>query len=178
MAGLRSRLRCLPAWALAVGAAFAAAAAPPPPASPGAPAPPPAPAAAPLPAILAEVPEVSPVALATALAAPDPARRPLVLDVRRDDEFAAGHVPGAVHIPHDRLAARLAELRGAEDREVVVYCRSGRRAASALETLRNAGFRRLVHLRGDYLGWAEAQAAGELAERPRGEGVAPPEVLE
>ena len=135
-------------------------------------------AAAQRPAILAELPEVTPVALANALALPDPGRRPVVLDVRRDDEFAEGHVPGALHIPHDSLGARLAELRGAEDREIVVYCRSGRRAAAALEILKNAGFRRLAHLRGDYPAWAEAQAAGPLAERPRGEGVAPPEVPE
>jgi phage shock protein E len=135
---------------LVLGVALARGAEPPPP--------PPAAAADAPPAILAELPAVAPEALAAALAAPDPARRPLVLDVRRDDEFAAGHVPGAVHIPHDRLAARLAELAGAQDREIVVYCRSGRRAALALETLKNAGFRRLSHLRGDYPGWAEAQA--------------------
>lgn len=134
------------------------------------------------PAILAELPAVSPRALAEALARTEPERRPLVLDVRRDDEFAEGHVPGAVHIPHDRLAARLAELAGAQDREIVVYCRSGRRAALALETLKNAGFRRLAHLQGDYPGWVEAQAAGQAAgqapPKPAATGVAPPEVPE
>lgn len=138
----------------------------------------PPPATDPPPAILAELPAVSPAALAEALAQPEPERRPLVLDVRRDDEFAEGHVPGAVHIPHDRLAARLPELAGAKDREVVVYCRSGRRAALALETLKNAGFRRLAHLQGDYPGWVEAQAAGQASAEPASTGVAPPEVPE
>src|SRR3546814_10786784 len=51
---------------------------------------------------------------------------PLVLDVRTQAEFDAGHVPGAVLIPHDQLAQRLDEVP--VDREVVVYCHSGRRA--------------------------------------------------
>jgi phage shock protein E len=161
--------------ALALGMLTACAGQPAP--SPAAPPPPHAAAEAP-PPILAEVPSVSAAELATALARPEPRRRPLVLDVRRDDEFAEGHVPGAVHIPHDRLAARLAELAGAQDREVVVYCRSGRRAALALETLKNAGFRRLAHLQGDYPGWAEAQAAGQAPPEPGATGVAPPEVPE
>jgi rhodanese-related sulfurtransferase/DNA-binding HxlR family transcriptional regulator len=45
----------------------------------------------------------------------------LVLDVRPDPEYAAGHLPGAVHIPLEELAGRLAELPA--DREIVAYCR-------------------------------------------------------
>jgi rhodanese-related sulfurtransferase/biotin operon repressor len=45
----------------------------------------------------------------------------LVLDVRPDSEYAAGHLPGAVHIPLEELAGRLAELPA--DREIVAYCR-------------------------------------------------------
>lgn len=81
---------------------------------------------------------------------------PLVLDVRTPEEFAAGHVPGAENIPHDQLAARLAELGDAQEREVVVYCESGRRAAWALETLEGAGFKELRHLNGDMAGWRHA----------------------
>lgn len=87
----------------------------------------------------------------------------VVLDVRTPQEFAEGHVPGAVNIPHDELASRLGELKGAKDRDVVVYCRSGRRAGIALEVLEKAGFRRTYHLEGDYLGWS---AAGRAVEKP------------
>ena len=80
-----------------------------------------------------------------------------VLDVRTGDEYAAGHVPGAVNIPHDELAARVAELEDARDRDIVVYCGTGRRAAQALEVLEKAGFKRLFHLKGDFARWSEEE---------------------
>lgn len=81
----------------------------------------------------------------------------VVLDVRTPEEFAAGHVPGAVNIPHTELAARIAELEGARDSDIVVYCRTGRRTAMALEVLEKSGFKRLLHLQGDYTRWSEEQ---------------------
>ncbi len=79
----------------------------------------------------------------------------LVLDVRSTVEFDEGHIPGAVNIPYDTLGERLVELGPANERDIVVYCRSGRRAAIALETLEKNGFSRLFHLEGDYLRWSE-----------------------
>ena len=64
----------------------------------------------------------------------------LVLDVRPQAEYAAGHIPGAVNVPHDQLAARLAELPGSA--EIVAYCR-GRYcvfAPDAVRLLRARGF--------------------------------------
>ena len=58
-------------------------------------------------AALAGRPDVSPAAVAEITARPD---APLLLDVRSPEEFAAGHVAGAVNIPHDQLASRLAEV--------------------------------------------------------------------
>lgn len=77
-----------------------------------------------------------------------------VLDVRTPAEYAEGHVPGAVNIPHTDLKARIGELAEARERDVVVYCRSGNRTAQALETLQEAGFTRLFHMKGDYLRWS------------------------
>jgi rhodanese-related sulfurtransferase len=77
----------------------------------------------------------------------------VLLDVRTPEEFAAGHIPGAVNIPHDQLPNRLAELAGAKNKEVVVYCRSGRRSAIAQETLSKQGFTSVKHLEGDMLKW-------------------------
>lgn len=82
------------------------------------------------------------------------AAAPLVLDVRTPAEYAAGHIPGAVNIPHDRVAARLGELRPYREREIVLYCKSGRRAGIAADVLAQAGFSRLRHLAGDMPGWS------------------------
>lgn len=78
----------------------------------------------------------------------------LVLDVRSAAEFDEGHIPGAINIPFDAIGERIAELGPVDERDVVVYCRSGRRTMLALGTLREAGFRRLFHLDGDYLRWS------------------------
>jgi rhodanese-related sulfurtransferase len=63
----------------------------------------------------------------------------LLLDVRTADEFAAGHIKGAVLAPYDELAATFAEKD--RDRPIVVYCRSGRRSAIAKATLESMGYR-------------------------------------
>ena len=81
----------------------------------------------------------------------------IVLDVRTAAEFAAGHVPGARNVSHDELPAKLAELSPLKDKQVVLYCRSGRRTAIAAETLRGAGFGQLLHLEGDWLAWESAK---------------------
>ena len=91
--------------------------------------------------------------------APELARRiaeggaPLVLDVRSAGEFASGHVPGARNVPVDELPARLRELEGARDEEVVVSCERGPRAERARDLLREAGFRDVRRLEGDMSGW-------------------------
>jgi rhodanese-related sulfurtransferase len=77
----------------------------------------------------------------------------VVLDVRTPAEFAAGHVPGARNVSHDLLSSQVAELAALRDKQVVLYCRSGRRTLLAEETLRRAGFTKLLHLQGDYLAW-------------------------
>jgi rhodanese-related sulfurtransferase len=88
----------------------------------------------------------------------------VVLDVRTAEEFAAGHVPGAINVPHDQLQGRLAELAGARDKDVVLYCRSGRRAQVAAGVLAQAGFTRVSHLEGDYPAWSGAGLPTEVPE--------------
>lgn len=77
---------------------------------------------------------------------------PLILDVRTAAEYAAGHIPGAVNIPHTEIAARMAEL-GDSDREIVIHCKSGRRASIAGQQLAEAGYTRVVSLEGHMDGW-------------------------
>lgn len=77
----------------------------------------------------------------------------VIIDVRTPAEFAQGHVPGAVNIPVDQLDKRLSELQSAKHKDVVLYCRSGKRAGQAAEVLRANGFGKLLHLAGDMPKW-------------------------
>ena len=77
----------------------------------------------------------------------------LILDVRTPREYAAGHVPGAKLIPHTELRARLREIADHKTTPVVVYCKSGRRAAIAQAILDKAGFADVRHLEGDMNDW-------------------------
>ena len=85
----------------------------------------------------------------------DPATS-LLLDVRDDDEWAEGFIPGAVHIPLDQLRGRLGELP--DDREIIAYCRSGQRSYYACRILTQNGFR-ARNLSGAYLTWLTSQPA-------------------
>ena len=74
----------------------------------------------------------------------------LVLDVREDDEWAAGHVADSVHIPMGELGARLGELP--EGRPIVAVCRSGARSGAITEALAGRGFD-VVNLAGGLQAW-------------------------
>lgn len=64
-----------------------------------------------------------------------------LLDVREDDEWAAGHAPGATHIPMGDLPARVGELDELpDDQPVYVICRSGGRSARAAAWLNASGW--------------------------------------
>lgn len=67
----------------------------------------------------------------------DRSEAPAVLDVRRDDEYAAGHIHRAVHIPLHQLLGRLDEL---PDRQLWVHCQSAYRASIAASLLDRAGY--------------------------------------
>lgn len=69
-----------------------------------------------------------------------------LLDVRTPEEFASGHIRGAVNIPVDALERRLGEVP--DDQPIVVYCRSGNRSAQASQILAQAGYTRIYDLGG------------------------------
>lgn len=62
------------------------------------------------------------------------------IDVRSADEFNAGHLQDAVNIPHDQILARIQAVNPDKNAPVNLYCRSGRRAETALTELKNAGY--------------------------------------
>lgn len=70
----------------------------------------------------------------------------LLLDVRTPEEFADGHIPGAVNISLQTLGQNLASIP--TDRPVVIYCRSGNRSAQAMRLLAEAGYTSLYDLGG------------------------------
>lgn len=78
---------------------------------------------------------------------------PFILDVRSEKEFADGHIPGAINIPHTQLETRIAELNDQKSNTIVLHCRSGGRAATADEILRRNGFTQITELEGHMLGW-------------------------
>ncbi len=84
------------------------------------------------------------------------AEAPLLLDVRSAAEFAGGHIPGSVNIPHDQLAARIGEIAMHRERGVVVYCERGGRAVAAASVLAAERFTSIQHMQGDMSGWRAA----------------------
>ena len=79
----------------------------------------------------------------------------IILDVRTPEEFAAGHVPGAINIPYTHLPARVSELKDSGDKDIVLYCATGVRAERAAGRMREQGYTRLLHLDGDMKAWDE-----------------------
>lgn len=77
----------------------------------------------------------------------------VILDVRSEKEFKAGHVPNSINVAHDEIAEHLDNLAGFKNKKVVVYCRSGRRAGVAELMLLKNGFKNVHHLEGDMNGW-------------------------
>lgn len=82
---------------------------------------------------------------------------PLLLDVRSQQEFAGGHIPGSINIPVAELASRLGEIEAHKGSEVVVYCERGGRAVVATEILEAVNFSSIRHMEGDMSAWRKAQ---------------------
>jgi rhodanese-related sulfurtransferase len=78
---------------------------------------------------------------------------PLILDVRSKEEYAEGHIPGALNIPHAELPDRLSEIDAAKTDEIVVHCRSGYRAGIAEKILIEAGYSDVRDLAGHMNAW-------------------------
>ena len=77
----------------------------------------------------------------------------MLLDVREQPEWDAGHIDRAVHVPMGELGARQDELPS--DRLIVCVCRSGQRSAVVTNALRNAGYQ-AENLEGGMYAWVEA----------------------
>lgn len=90
-------------------------------------------------------------------------QNPMIIDVRTPEEYAQGHVPGAINVPLATVSDNL-DMFSDKQKPVVMYCRSGRRAAEALGILADAGNSNLYHLEGDIAAWEEAGKPMEMPE--------------
>lgn len=80
----------------------------------------------------------------------------LVLDVRQQGEYDAGHIVNSKLIPLGKLSDRIGELEKYRERPIVVVCRSGQRSAAACALLGKQGFAQAVNLSGGIIAWQKA----------------------
>lgn len=99
----------------------------------------------------------APVAIAKLVEWQQSGHAPLLLDVRQADEYREGHIADAWNIPVEQLAERYTALGVPRDREIVVYCVSGRRAAHAQEILQARGYGHVRLLEGSMTAWRQQQ---------------------
>ena len=76
----------------------------------------------------------------------------IILDVRRPDEYAAGHIPNAINIPNENIGTDEISQLSDKDQLIMVYCRSGRRSKEASEKLVKLGYTNIVEF-GGILDW-------------------------
>jgi len=77
----------------------------------------------------------------------------LILDVRTAEEYAEGHIPGAVNIHFRDVPNHFDTLRDQNSSSIIVYCETGIRAGIARRSLMNSGFDSILHLEGDMQEW-------------------------
>lgn len=97
-------------------------------------------------------PEVSPQAAVQLINREDA----VLLDVREQAEFQSGRLRGATHFPMSGLDAGMDQLSARRERPIIVYCQAGTRGATAVRRLQQAGFTRVVNLKGGLAAWREA----------------------
>jgi molybdopterin/thiamine biosynthesis adenylyltransferase/rhodanese-related sulfurtransferase len=100
--------------------------------------------------VKAEIDEVSSSEVLDRL---DDIERPLLLDVREQDEWQEGHLPGAVHVPRGNLESRIESVIPDRSREIVVYCAVGARSAFAAKSLGELGYEHVASLVGGFADW-------------------------
>lgn len=81
----------------------------------------------------------------------------LLLDVRETKEVKEGAIAGYKHIALASLEGKLSELQKYKEKDIIVYCRTGHRSASACRTLTKNGFEKVSNLAGGILAWQDAQ---------------------
>ncbi len=81
----------------------------------------------------------------------------VVIDIREKGEYTAGHIVGAIHIPHAKMVSRIAELEKYKDRPIVLTCKYGQHAGATSKLLTTAGFEQVYKLGGGIAEWQNSQ---------------------
>ncbi len=97
--------------------------------------------------------------ISLALVALSAQAKDVIIDVRSPQEYAAGHVEGAINIEHTAIAQQIAKAGVNKDDTLLLYCQSGRRSGIALDTLKDLGFSKAQNVGGI------AQARKTLAKK-------------
>ncbi len=79
----------------------------------------------------------------------------VLLDVRTQQEFNQGHIKGAININHSDIGKHLGLIP--KDKDIILYCRTGRRVAVAANALAKHGYENLYHLKGDITEWVRSK---------------------
>src|SRR5438445_741702 len=82
--------------------------------------------------------------------------KPVVIDIREQDEVEQGIIPGAIHIPRGYLESRVEQYVPDVGTPVVAYCAGGSRSAFAAETLQQMGYKDVASLKGGFGAWKDA----------------------
>ena len=83
----------------------------------------------------------------------------ITLDARTAEEYAEGHIAGALLIPYDEISARAGDELPDKEKLILVYCRSGRRSKIAAETLAELGYTNVKEF-GGIINWTYETVAG------------------
>ena len=109
--------------------------------------------------VRAEIEEVDAARAHELLAADE---RPLLVDIREQDEWVEGRIPGAVHVPRGFLESRIEAAAPDHSAPIVLYCAGGHRSAFAAKTLQELGYENVVSLAGGYTDWKRSGFPTEL----------------
>ena len=81
----------------------------------------------------------------------------VVIDVREESEFVAGHIPGAIHVSKGVIERDIETVVPDLNTEILLYCGGGFRSALSADNLQRMGYQNVVSVDGGWRGWTEAK---------------------
>jgi len=86
----------------------------------------------------------------------DAGEKLIIVDTREDNEWARGHIPGALHLGKGVIERDIEKAIPDKDAPIVLYCGGGYRSALAADNLQKMGYRNVVSMDGGWRGWTES----------------------